>query len=66
MVPIKFTDQLPNDGDYIVACNDIGNCWVEEFDVEEPIGHAFAWFKISNSEFWNANSPALMNQLFIR
>lgn len=59
-------DQLPEDGQFIVATNSVGGCWVEEYDSGEPIGDMKAWFIISGPEFDRANSPITMAHLFIK
>jgi hypothetical protein len=46
-----FSQQMPADGQLIVATNETGGCWVEEFDSHEPLGQSFAWFPISKEDF---------------
>lgn len=67
MVPIKFSERLPEDGQFIVATNDVGGCWVEQWDSEEPVGtYAVSWLPITPVQFDYANAPLSMAQLFVR
>lgn len=45
---------LPEDGRFIVGTNDQGGCWVEKFDIEEPLGWMVAWHYISEQEYEEA------------
>lgn len=51
-----ISSQIPNHGQYVVACNDDGKCWVEQWDRQEPLGNIYAWFPISYEDYRNCNS----------